>query len=47
VVALVVVGSIVIHGITATPVMARLDRRRVRAAGPDEPTDVDVARTPV
>jgi len=47
VVALVVVGSIVVHGITATPVMARLDRRRVRAAGPDEPTDVDVARTPV
>lgn len=29
---LVVVGSIVIHGVAATPVMSYLDRRRVRAA---------------
>ncbi|QTE28254.1 cation:proton antiporter [Pengzhenrongella sicca] len=32
VVALVVVGSIVIHGVTATPLMAALDRRRARAS---------------
>ncbi len=31
-VALVVVGSIVIHGVTATPVMALIDKRRVRRA---------------
>ncbi|WP_182112407.1 MULTISPECIES: sodium:proton antiporter [unclassified Actinotalea] len=37
VVALVVVGSILLHGVAATPVMARLDRARERrAAGTDE-----------
>ena len=29
---LVVLGSVVVHGIAATPVMARLDRRREKAA---------------
>ena len=47
VVCLVVVGSILLHGIAATPVMARLDRRREREAGPDDASDVDVATTPV
>jgi NhaP-type Na+/H+ or K+/H+ antiporter len=32
VICLVVVGSVIIHGITATPVMARLDRKRIREA---------------
>jgi sodium/hydrogen antiporter len=36
VVGLVVVGSIVIHGITATPVMRMLDRIRARAAAGSE-----------
>lgn len=43
--ALVVVGSIVIHGAGATPVMAALDRRRARAA--KEKDEVTVAVTPV
>ncbi|MBB2921718.1 cation:proton antiporter [Cellulomonas cellasea] len=42
---LVVVGSIVLHGIGATPVMAALDRRRARAA--DEKDEVTIAGTPV
>lgn len=45
IVALVVVGSIVIHGIAATPVMAALDRRREEVAESD--SDSDVAATPV
>lgn len=45
VVALVVVGSVLIHGIAATPLMTALDRRREQAArGTDE---TDVATTPV
>jgi NhaP-type Na+/H+ or K+/H+ antiporter len=47
VVALVVVGSVVVHGIAATPVMARLDRRRRLSAGPAGTSDVQVASTPV
>jgi NhaP-type Na+/H+ or K+/H+ antiporter len=42
---LVVVGSIVLHGVGATPVMARLDRRRVQAA--DGTDEVTIAGTPV
>lgn len=42
---LVVVGSVVIHGIGATPVMAALDRRRAREA--DEKDEVTIAGTPV
>jgi NhaP-type Na+/H+ or K+/H+ antiporter len=42
---LVVVGSIVIHGVGATPVMAALDRRRARAA--DEKDETTIAETPV
>lgn len=42
---LVVVGSIVIHGIGATPIMAALDRRRARAAARKD--DATVAETPV
>ncbi len=38
VVALVVIGSIVLHGISATPVMRRLDRLRdEQVSGPDRP----------
>jgi sodium/hydrogen antiporter len=38
IVALVVIGSIVLHGVTATPVMRRLDRIRDRAvSAPDHP----------
>jgi NhaP-type Na+/H+ or K+/H+ antiporter len=33
VVGLVVVGSVVLHGLSATPVMAMLDRRRVEVGG--------------
>jgi NhaP-type Na+/H+ or K+/H+ antiporter len=47
VVALVVVGSIVIHGIAATPAMAFLDRRRRRAAKAQGESDRGVATTPV
>ena len=32
IICLVVIGSILLHGITATPIMTYLDRRRVRAA---------------
>lgn len=42
---LVVVGSIVLHGIGATPVMSALDRRRARAA--DAKDEVTIAGTPV
>lgn len=42
---LVVVGSIVIHGIGATPIMAALDRRRSRAAPQKDETTI--AETPV
>jgi NhaP-type Na+/H+ or K+/H+ antiporter len=44
VVGLVVVGSIVIHGITATPVMRMLDRIRAKAAAeqPDGKADTPV-----
>ncbi|MEV0950319.1 cation:proton antiporter [Promicromonospora sp. NPDC050249] len=42
---LVVVGSIIIHGIGATPVMAALDRRRARAA--DQKDETTIAETPV
>lgn len=42
---LVIVGSIVIHGIGATPVMAALDRRRTRAA--DQKDETTIAETPV
>ena len=52
VVSLVVVGSIVLHGVAATPVMQDLDRRRKRAAGArrgdgGDPSEVEVATTPV
>jgi NhaP-type Na+/H+ or K+/H+ antiporter len=33
VVGLVVLGSVVLHGVTATPVMALLDRRRKQVGG--------------
>ncbi|WP_246107682.1 cation:proton antiporter [Saccharothrix saharensis] len=47
VVALVVIGSIILHGITATPAIGFLDRLRVRAAR-DRHGDPDEApRTPV
>lgn len=42
---LVVVGSIVIHGIGATPIMAALDRRRARVAAQKDGTTI--AETPV
>lgn len=42
---LVVVGSIVVHGVGATPVMALLDRRRARAAVRKD--EVTIAATPV
>jgi NhaP-type Na+/H+ or K+/H+ antiporter len=47
IVALVVVGSIVIHGIAATPAMAILDRRRRRAASESGAGEAGVATTPV
>ena len=47
VVSLVVVGSILLHGVAATPVMRRLDRRRARLAPREEPTDADIAATAV
>lgn len=46
IVALVVVGSILIHGVAATPTMAFLDRRR-RAAAAQDAGDSPVAATPV
>ena len=42
---LVIVGSIVVHGIGATPIMAALDRRRARAA--DRKDETTIAETPV
>lgn len=46
VVALVVVGSVIVHGISAGPAMTLLDRRRARAAEangePDRPADTAV-----
>lgn len=42
---LVVVGSIVIHGIGATPIMTALDRRRARAASQQD--GATIAGTPV
>jgi NhaP-type Na+/H+ or K+/H+ antiporter len=47
IVALVVVGSIVIHGIAATPVMAFLDRRRHRAAVVHGDVETNPETTPV
>lgn len=47
IVSLVVVASIVIHGIAATPVMSVLDRRRKRASIRRGGDDYDVANTPV
>ncbi|MEY2847444.1 MAG: antiporter NhaP2, partial [Actinomycetota bacterium] len=44
IVSLVIVGSIVIHGVAATPVMARLDARRERIA---DRRDSDPETTPV
>lgn len=43
IVALVVVGSIVVHGVAATPAMAALDQRRERLATSDR--QVDIAST--
>lgn len=45
IVALVVMGSIVVHGVLATPAMAALDARRAKEAPSDD--DGTVARTPV
>jgi len=42
--ALVVIGSIIIHGISATPVMAALDARRAHLS--KRRGDSDVATTP-
>jgi NhaP-type Na+/H+ or K+/H+ antiporter len=47
VVALVVIGSIGIHGIASTPVMALLDRRRRRNAAEDGNGEARVETTPV
>jgi len=47
VVALVVVGSILVHGIAATPVMRALDMRRRRLAPGPGATEATVATTPV
>jgi len=47
IVGLVVVASIVIHGIAATPVMAVLDRLRVRKAKQEGKPEDEVATTPV
>ena len=47
IVGLVVVGSILIHGIAATPVMALLDRSRRREAARRGVGPSDVAETPV
>lgn len=44
---LVVVGSIVLHGATATPIMAMLDRRRTRAARRAGVDDDDAASVAV
>lgn len=42
VVGLVVVGSIVLHGMAATPVMRFLDRTRARLGDPERPADTPV-----
>ncbi|MCU1571706.1 MAG: cation transporter [Naasia sp.] len=47
VVGLVVVGSILIHGIAATPVMALLDRARLTRSRRNGGGDADVLTTPV
>ncbi|CAL9467946.1 hypothetical protein SUDANB95_02757 [Actinosynnema sp. ALI-1.44] len=47
VVALVVVGSILLHGITATPAIRLLDRTRVRAARARHGDEGQAPRTPV
>jgi NhaP-type Na+/H+ or K+/H+ antiporter len=47
IVSLVVVGSIVVHGISATPVMSMLDRRRTRAAVRRGAGEAGAATTPV
>lgn len=47
VVCLVVVGSILVHGIAATPVMRALDKRREHNAPGDDPLETSVATTPV
>ncbi|OZM72018.1 cation transporter [Amycolatopsis antarctica] len=47
VVGLVVIGSILLHGVTATPVMTLLDRRRERAARARHGDSGTAARTPV
>lgn len=49
VVTLVVAGSVLLHGVTATPAMRWLDREREAAArrGPGTGSDEDVATTPV
>jgi NhaP-type Na+/H+ or K+/H+ antiporter len=47
IVSLVVVASIVIHGVAATPVMAVLDRKRSRASAEQGGDERDVAATPV
>jgi NhaP-type Na+/H+ or K+/H+ antiporter len=44
---LVVLGSVVVHGIAATPVMARLDRRREKAAVALHGTTDQATTTPV
>jgi NhaP-type Na+/H+ or K+/H+ antiporter len=47
VVGLVVVGSIVVHGIAATPTMLALDARRQRVSEAPSATEATVAETPV
>lgn len=47
IVGLVVVGSILIHGVAATPVMRLLDAARGRAVKRRGGTDADIATTPV
>jgi NhaP-type Na+/H+ or K+/H+ antiporter len=47
IVALVVVGSIIVHGLAATPAMAVLDRSRRRAAAAAGEGEAGVATTPV
>ncbi|OLR93641.1 cation:proton antiporter [Actinokineospora bangkokensis] len=47
VVGLVVVGSVLLHGITATPVMRLLDRRRERTAEREHGDPAEAAHTPV
>lgn len=44
---LLVLGSVLVHGVAATPAMRALDRRRRRAAGGPAADDADIATTPV